>query len=532
MSVRLARAVFALLLGFAVAGSGCVAPGETLCGDDLACKSGEQCLLVGDTAACHKNCTGTNGCDDNSPLCDKALKVCRACFPGEDSLCAARSAATPRCLDGLCVACRPPGDVAAESSECGVSSSVLSPSPICDPRGYRCRPCLRHSECASGVCVKDGSDADFGIPRGACVPLKQVLVVDQDLCSGTGPAYCTLRQAVAKLDSSHRYILLRKGASATDFSDIQIGVQSSHKGLTVHIVGPLGDIPPETATTDPRAVLGGAMLKDGLSVTQSSVYLDGVFVRGNRIGVLCSGADAKLFVNRSYFTGNDTAMLTSSSCKLTVTDSWLGRGPKSSVFGDALGNVRGIDVSGGDFSITNTVFADNGDFRQDGFGGIRIRSLSPSVRRSTVVNSTLYQQSGLLKSGKYFTSLMCDVPVGDRVVLLNTLFLGDKALLTSPEEHYVDPSCGATVSHVGSNDPLLSAGNSVVLPMEATPLRNAAARDLRLPATPGAEGPVLQNGGVSMIEVAGERILAPSFDLDGRSRPSGTVAIGAFEPVP
>lgn len=532
MSVRLARALSALVLGIALAGSGCATPGGSICGDDRSCNTGEQCLLIGDTEACHKSCTGTNGCDDNSPVCDGSLKVCRSCFPGEDSLCAARSAATPRCLKGRCVACVPPGDVAAESSECGVSSMVRSASPVCDPRSYGCRPCLRHSECASGICVKDGSDVDFGIPRGACVPTKQVLVVDQELCSGAGPAFCTLRQAIARIDADHRYVLLRKGAGAADFGDLQIGTQASHKGLTIHIVGPLADIPPETATSEPRAVLGGASLKDGLTVTQSSVYLDGVYVRGNRAGLVCIGADAKLSVNRSFFAGNDTAMVTSTSCKLSVSDSWLGRGPRASVFADAPGNIRGIDVAGGDFAIVNTVFSDNGDFRQDGFGGIRIRSLSIGTRRSTVINSTLYQQSGLLKAGKYFTAVLCDNPVGDRLVLFNTLLLGDKALLASPEEHYIDSTCGATISHLGSNDPWLTAANSVVLPMESMPLRNAAARDLRLPATPGAEGPVLQNGGVPMIEVGGERIVAPSFDLDGRSRPTGSLAIGAFEPVP
>ena len=194
--------------------------------------------------------------------------------------------------------------------------------------------------------------------------------------------------------------------------------------------------------------------------------------------------------------------------------------------------MRGIEVSGGDFSIVNTVFADNGDFRQDGFGGIRVRSLSPGLRRSTVVNSTLYQQSGLLKLGKYFTSLMCDVAVGDRLVVLNTLLLGDKPLLSSPEEHYVDPTCGALLTHVGSNDPALGAGQSVVLPMDATPLRNAAARDLRLPVTPVSEGPQLQTSGALQIEVSGERILAPTMDLDGHSRPTSAVAIGAYEPVP
>lgn len=533
MLFRLDRALPAVLLtcswGFAV---GCASPTADLCGDDHSCPSGEQCLRIGSVEECRKSCTQSVTCDDGSPLCDGELKVCRSCFPGEDALCAARSPSTPRCVSGRCAACRPPVDVAAESSECGVTSAVLSPSPICDPRSFACRPCLRHSECASGVCVKDGSDADFGVPRGACIPPKQVLVVDQELCSGSGPSYCTLRQAIAKLDSDHRYIVLRKGASTTDFGDLQIGTQTSHKGLTVHIIGPLADQSPATATIEPRAMIGGSKVKDGLTVSQSSVYLDGVYVRGNRVGVQCTGSDAKLSVVRSYLTGNDTAMVAAAGCRLSVADSWLGRGPKSSVFGDAPGNVRGIEVSGGDFSIVNTVFADNGDFRQDGFGGIRVRSLSPGLRRSTVVNSTLYQQSGLLKLGKYFTSLMCDVAVGDRLVVLNTLLLGDKPLLSSPEEHYVDPTCGALLSHVGSNDPALGAGQSVVLPMDATPLRNAAARDLRLPVTPVSEGPQLQTSGALQIEVSGERILAPAMDLDGRSRPTSAVAIGAYEPVP
>ena len=47
------------------------------------CGASEQCLLIGDTEACHRTCTGANGCDDNSPVCDAALKVCRSCFAGK-----------------------------------------------------------------------------------------------------------------------------------------------------------------------------------------------------------------------------------------------------------------------------------------------------------------------------------------------------------------------------------------------------------------------------------------------------------------
>lgn len=533
MSAVAKRALSAVLAGcFVSVFAGCVSPSADFCGDDDRCMSGEQCVQIRGIEQCHKTCQDSQSCADSVPLCDGDLKVCRACFPGEDALCQARSASTPRCVNGRCAACRPPGDVAAESSECGVTSAVLSANPVCDPRSYGCRPCLRHSECASGVCAKDGSDADLGIPRGACVPSSQVLVVDQDLCSGTGPSFCSLKQAIAKLDASHRYILLRKGSSTVDFGDLQIGTQTSHKGQILHIIGPLADQSPSSIASEPRATIGGSKLKDGLSVSQASVFLDGVYVRGNRVGVQCSGAEAKLSLVRSFLTGNDTAIAASAGCRLSVTDSWLGRGPKATALGDAPGNVRGIDISGSDFSVVNTVFSDNGDFRQDGFGGIRVRSLSASTRRSTVVNSTMYQTSGLLKLGKFFTSVLCDVAVGDRLVLMNTLFLGDSKLLTSPEEHYIDPTCGALISHVASNDPALSTGQSVVLPMGVIPLRNAAARDLR-PVAPGvSEGPQIQTAGAVQIEVSSERIVAPTMDLDGRSRPSSAVAIGAFEPVP
>ena len=49
------------------------------------------------------------------------------------------------------------------------------------------------------------------------------------------------------------------------------------------------------------------------------------------------------------------------------------------------------------------------------------------------------------KLDKYFTSVLCDLVVGDQLVIMNTLFLGDKALLTAPEEHYVDTICGAAL---------------------------------------------------------------------------------------
>ena len=92
----------------------------------------------------------------------------------------------------------------------GALSAALSASPVCD-QGV-CRPCQGHSECDSGVCAKDNSNAAFGIFKGQCVPFEQVLVVDQNLCSRSGPVFCTPAQAIERLTADRRYLLLRKGA--------------------------------------------------------------------------------------------------------------------------------------------------------------------------------------------------------------------------------------------------------------------------------------------------------------------------------
>ena len=511
-------------------------PGDALmCADGLACADGQRCVAGPEQgqSQCVPTCDGNAACADAAPICDRREQICRTCFAGEDAACQLRDPKNPRCGGGRCVQCVSPGPGSAQAVECQPSGAALASAPVCDKQQNTCRSCQRHSECDSGVCAKDGSGEPYGIPQGSCVPVEQVMVVNQDLCTRDGPVFCTVKQALDRVDMKHRYIVLRKGAVPGDFTELQIGYLPSHQMYPLTLIGPLADASPISGTSLPAVSLGGDIVKDALTITSSRVVIEGLYIRDSRAGITCSGATAQLRIVRSLLAGNSTAVTVASGCNLTVDQSWFGRGPAPGAFAELAKNARSVDVTASDFWVLNSVFTDNGDPRVDGFGGVRVHSLSVGPRtRSGIINSTFMEQSGLLKLGKYFTSVMCDVPVGDRLVLLNTLMLSDKPLLTSPEEHYVDSTCGAMVSHVGSNDAWLNAANSVVLPMEAMPLRNAAARDLRLPATPGSEGPVLQHGGVPMIEVGGERILAPSFDLDGRSRPTGSVAIGAFEPVP
>jgi hypothetical protein len=227
--------------------------------------------------------------------------------------------------------------------------------------------------------------------------------------------------------------MLRRAASTTDFTDLQIGGQPGQQDLPIHVIGPLADQSPAQAKTLPLVQLGGAMGKDALTVTSAKVTVEGVYIKGGRAGLVCLGSGAQLRVVRSFITGADTGVYAASGCQLTVEQSWFGRGPAQGVYSETVGNKRSIEIASADFAISGSVFADNGDFRTDSFGGVRVRSLTAGkTTRSSLINNTFFQQSGLLKTGKYYTGVLCDSVAGDRLAVVNTLFLTEMPLLTTP----------------------------------------------------------------------------------------------------
>lgn len=516
--------------------SGCAVTTGAPC-DSAACRPGERCLLDGDgNTSCAALCTASASCGTDAPICDDTIATCRPCAAGEDRRCRERSAATPRCVGGHCVACVAPRGIPGEATECR-SDAGPSATPICDKN--ICRACLKHSECGSGVCAKDHSGDAFGNLQGTCVPVEQVLIVDQDLCSRTGPVFCTPAQAFSRLGPMSRYVLLRKSAQVSDFSGLVLGDVPSQVARPVVIIGPLADHPPHRTANLPTVAIGGIPGQDGLTLSHGKILLEGLFVQGARSGISCTSSDANIQIVRSFFSGNATAISASGGCQLTVADSWIGSGPAGTGFAGLPGNTRGIEVSAAEFHVVNTMFVDDGDYRQDALGGIRIRSLSSGTARSTVVNSTFYEQHGLIKSGKYLTSMLCDGLVSDRLIIFNSLFFGDQPLLMSPEEHYLDPACGTQLYNLGSNDPTLALNKSVVVPPAASLFVDSANRDLRLISGALPERMAIGGGGARSLTVGGELILAPTADLDGLSRGPGdgpemmsaSIAIGAFEPV-
>ncbi len=523
----------------------CTPSGDVSCADGMLCAPGQRCQVTinadenGDgevRGVCRPVCASAQSCDVDAPVCDRAESMCRPCYPGEDALCLARSSSTPKCgPTGRCVQCvavAQSGGV-AEVKECQ-GKDALSTAPVCDAKTAACRACQLHSECASGVCAKDDSGRAWGVGRGSCVPVAQVLTVDQSLCSRSGPVFCTLRQAVERLDATHRYVLLRRAASTTDFTDLQIGGQPGQQDLPIHVIGPLADQSPAQAKTLPLVQLGGAMGKDALTITSAKVTVEGVYIKGGRAGLVCLGSGAQLRVVRSFITGADTGVYAASGCQLTVEQSWFGRGPAQGVYSETVGNKRSIEIASADFAISGSVFADNGDFRTDSFGGLRVRSLTAGkTTRSSLINNTFFQQSGLLKTGKYYTGVLCDSVAGDRLAIVNTLFLTEMPLLTTPyQEHYIDPSCGAVLSHLASNDPTLTDDGSLVLPMDTAVLRDGPGRDLRLSSSIPQSGTTVRNGGTPVFKVGADTLSAPAVDQDGKPRvlTGAGVSIGAYEP--
>jgi hypothetical protein len=523
------------VVGIAGALLSCQPSGDLTCADGVPCADGQRCIINPDDqrGTCEQKCQSSASCADATPLCDSTEHTCRACFVGEDAACRGRDATHPRCGGGRCVQCLSPQPDSAQALECqSATAGALSTTPVCDSMASACRPCRLHRECDSGVCAKDGSGASYGIAQGSCVPIEQVLVVDANLCNRDGPVFCTVKQAFDRIDAQHRYVLLRRSADPTDFSDLQLGYLAAQQMYPLQIIGPLADGSPVAGSSQPMATLGGVSGKSALTITGCQVVIEGVPIRNSTAGVACTGDNAQVRVVRSYLSGNDTALSATSGCKLTVEQTWFGRGPDGSAFAGAPGNARSIDVMGSDFWVSSSVFADNGDSRQDGFGGVRVHSLSTGSRtRSTIINSTFMQQSGLIKLGKYYTSVLCDAPVSDRLVIMNTLLFTDMPLSVKPEEHYIDSTCGASLHHNASNDPTLTDDKSLVLAMAAAPFVAGSARNLHLGPNITVNGVSLYDGGVSVLELGSDRIVGPSTDLDGRARnTSGPVSLGAYEP--
>ncbi len=273
------------------------------------------------------------------------------------------SGATPVCdLNGskTCVQC-----TTTESSACSGTT------PICGTDDT-CGACTMHSQCASDVCLPDGSCSD-----GGNVAYVDPAGTDNDTCSKAMP--CT---KVAK-------------ALATAMPFVKFtGTTSEQVSINNQDV---------TLLADPGAQLtysmAGVILKvDGTSTVK--IYdleiADGLGATG--IGIsMPAGNTADLTLQRAKLTGNTGGGISASGGTLTVTQSQL------------TGNTGGgISASGGTLTVTQSTIDLN-----DG-GGINITGATTF----TIINNFIYRNGNSSTSSVGGASLM---PAGTSSFEFNTV---------------------------------------------------------------------------------------------------------------
>lgn len=499
------------------------------------------CVALADLggAVCQSSLT----CGSDQPLCDARVGVCRACLPGEDSLCSARSGGdTPRCAGGRCVQCAlPPGVTRPRQvPECTARGAPKpGQAPVCD--GNQCRGCLRHDECDSGVCVKDSSGELYKLSQGTCVPVEQVLAVSSVACSPTGPVYCRPADAIKRLGqqvdagSRFRYLVFQSGGLETDFSEIQLGTEAAHRGLDLHLISAPSADDPVTRMDPAKAVPIGGKGRGFVVSGDVRVTLEGFYVRNASIGVDCSGAGAvetQVRVLRSWLTENSAALQATFGCTLIVEDSAVGG--RSGKEPGNRGSVATINRS--DFQFINTIAANNGDPSQtafNGFGGIKIYGSLAGRKTSRIVNSLFFQNSVTLQSRLMMqqraSAVWCDLKLDKPLVLLNSLVM--QGAFAAPSAVGVDPNCGdqVLISSVLADDAQTAKPESPVMVDQL----GAWGTDFIPRGTPGNEAQRrLHQGGLKELSIITDVIPAPPRDLTDAARPAGKIAIGPFEPRP
>lgn len=193
--------------GFVCEARSCIEP---LCSAPSDCTDPSLAECVdGICRACDPN--GNIGCGANQPRCDDGGLSCSGCMSNAD--CSAHPN-TPFCAtDGRCI-------------QCTDDSMCIGTTPVCDVGA--CRACLADSECTSGACASDGG----------CVPVDEVIhMAPQGVATGTCSKQMpcsSFQQALKQLDTTRTHIVLRPGAYDGVFGSVRSLPNVVDKTAVIH----------------------------------------------------------------------------------------------------------------------------------------------------------------------------------------------------------------------------------------------------------------------------------------------------------
>jgi len=495
---------------------------------DFACELGKFCKLIpgdpnGVGMCVTSECTvgaAVNTCPAEAPVCSAGH--CIACSNDDD--CKASSAGQPFCLKdtGRCVECRTPAD-------CTVGSA----KPACDKSDGQCKPCTRHDQCSTQVCVKDETlnvssiPAPMRLKTGDCVPTKAILNVDVN-CTSCGNLQTQIN--AASIDAP--YILVKNYDEKTP-----INVTAKPNLPELHIVTSTADSSPALLSQAPPATMHYQNMATPLLTVHggASLTLEGMLIYNSSTAILCdsdNGAGATvptgLTIRRSIIGLTDQAIRTRPKCQLTLDQSYIGMGPAS--FGSFTGgNFLAMNLDGTSFEIINSVFNHNVGMVNTAFAGISV-SNSTAITGLTgrIVNSTFYRHEPKYPGTGVPLPLAIQCSgAAINLTVFNTLFVNTSGFPMAGRS-YIGSSClsSGTVDYIATDEslPIAGAGPNLIAATESV-LTAPQGGDVSL--VKSAPSGVVTGGTKTLNGVA-----APQVDIRGATRGATKVSIGAFEVAP
>jgi hypothetical protein len=286
-------------------------------GVDVPCTTDDQCLLVA------------------APVCEPTAMVCVQCTMAKHDAC-------------------------------------KGTTPVCDDATNRCEGCTAHDQCASKVCLPDGS----------CAAEADVAYVE---ANANADVTCTRTQPCE---------LLSEGL-ATNRPYIKIGVSPKRDTDTTVISGKK-----VTIVADPGAKLdrdgdGPILQVTGINADVEIYDLEisgGSSQSGDGIDLTPSGGMPKLLLQRVKVSRNQGIGLAATGGNLTVTQSTFNEN-------DEGGLSTTSTVA---FNITNTFFVRNGDMNNSAIGGVALGLALPGMNRfefNTVIDNRNVLGAGGLSCG-------------------------------------------------------------------------------------------------------------------------------------
>lgn len=482
---------------------------------DLPCEDGRYCKVAqgASVGQCESSeCSSASDCASDRPNCSSQGR-CFACATSSDC---AKQSGTPICDAGRCVACK-------SSKDC---TDKLS--PVCDVAAHTCRACQKHLECDSssgthdGVCVKDSTlsalSSNLSLQAGMCVPTDRVVSVDKTSCP---TATCMLQDKLNELSAQKPY--LRIG----ELESTQPVTVKPVPGLPeVHIVSPAGDYSLTDATA--KTLAPSSVLKNngGVAVTVdtgASVTIEGLTLASSKTGLSCVGVgnQTKVRLLRTLIGENDTGILATSGCELSIEQSWIGNEPQGRQAGVVnAGNLLAMDLTSTKFDLINSVVSNNRGMTPAAFSGILVKSATATTP-GRIINSTFVENKS--STARKATALDC-LPATGNISIVNSLFLDASA--PAGGTTYVHTDCrSASQKYLGSNDAALTGDNNITDLVASDVFVSSVSNDFRL--KPSADSRV-RDGGLTQFIDSGKNII-PTVDIAGIPRGTAKLSRGALE---